>query len=443
MIKKEVIKERVCAAIDEKANDIISLAEDIAKEPELGFKEVRTATKVAEAFKRMSVPYESGLAITGVKARLAGRNALRTVGVLGELDAVICHDHPLADKATGAAHACGHHAQVAAMIGCGIGLLDAKAMDELDGDVVLFAVPAEEYVEIEYRNSLRQEGKLKYLGGKQELIYRGSFDDIDMAMLTHLAAAVDGKRVLTVGGTGNGFIGKMVRYTGREAHAGGRPHMGINALNAAMLSMMAMHVQRETFKDEDCVRVHPILTKGGDLVNVIPADVRMESYVRARTVEAMIDANMKVNRAITAGASAVGAGVEICDLPGYLPLMHDDAMTKLFKENACSLVGDDAVIELGHNAGSTDMGDLAHIKPIIHPRAGGVAGTPHSREFMVVDPIMAYIIPAKCMALTVIDLLYDGAQQANSILKSFSPKLTQDSYITLMDSIAKTTKIDF
>lgn len=433
---KQALKTRVCQAIADRAAEITALAESIACQPELGFKEHKTASKVEAVFKQYNIPYTKGHAITGVKGQLNGRSSRRTVAVLGEMDAVACFEHPKADPATGAAHACGHHAQVAAMIGCGLGLAAAGIMEHLDGNVVLFAVPAEEYVEIEYRNHLREEGKIRYLGGKANLIGCGAFDDVDMAMMVHLATDNDSSRTAHVGGTSNGFIGKMIRYIGREAHAAGAPHEGVNALNAAMLAVMAVNAQRETFRDEDYVRFHPIITKGGDLVNIVPSDIRMESYVRARTLEAMLDANFKVNRALKAGADAVGADVEITDLPGFMPMINEQIMTDLFSANAASIIGADGIKQLNHHAASTDMGDLAHIMPVIHPWIGGVKGSAHTREFEVVDPEMAYVISAQCMAMTVIDLLADNAESAEEVLKTFEPKMTKTEYLKFMDDIS-------
>ena len=85
-----------------------------------------------------------------------------------------------------------------------------------------------------------------------------------------------------IGKSSNGFVGKTVQYIGKTAHAANAPHEGINALNAACLGIMGINALRETFKEDDMVRVHPIITKGGDLVNNVPSDVRMELYVRAR-----------------------------------------------------------------------------------------------------------------------------------------------------------------
>jgi len=436
-LDKQLLKQQVCTAINEHAKEIIALANSIASQPELGFKEHNTAAKIAEIFNQYNIPYTAGHAITGVKGRLSGKTSTRNIAVLGEMDAVTCFEHPLADGNTGAAHACGHHAQIAAMVGCGIGLITAGIMKHLDGDVTLFAVPAEEYVEIEYRNKLRQQGIISYLSGKSELIRQGAFDDVDMAMMIHLSTDGDAERTVQIGGTSNGFIGKMIKYIGKEAHAAGAPHEGVNALNAAMIALVAVNAQRETFKDEDYVRFHPIITKGGDLVNIIPAEIRMESYVRARTLDAMMDANKKVDRALQAGADAVGAQVEINDLPGYMPMINNPAMSQLFSENAAALLGQQAIKQLHHHAASTDMGDLAHIMPVIHPWIGGVTGNAHTRDFMVSDPEMAYIISAQCMAMTVIDLLADNASQADNLLSSYTPPLSKVQYIAFMDSIGK------
>ena len=141
------------------------------------------------------------------------------------------------------------------------------------------------------------------------------FDDIDMAMLVHGMENSD-KNVVNVNSGSVGFVTKKVQFIGKEAHAGLCPENGVNALNAASLALMAINSIRETFKDSDCIRVHPIITKGGDLVNIVPADVRLEAYVRGRSIEAIKDANYRVNRAIKGAAYAIGAQAVIEDIPG-------------------------------------------------------------------------------------------------------------------------------
>src|SRR5262249_22036865 len=191
----------------------------------------------------------------------------------------------------------------------------------------------------------------------------GQFDDVDLAMMIHTTPRPeDGKASVPL--SNNGRVGKLARFVGRASHAGGAPHLGINALYAAQIALAAINALRETFKDEDSIRIHPILTHGGSQVNVIPGEARLETYGRRRTVDAVIDANRKVDRALRAGAMALGATVEIDTLPGYLPLDCDPTMARYFRDNAVALVGQAEYRELGHRAGSTDMGDLSQIMPV-------------------------------------------------------------------------------
>ena len=424
------LKLRACEAIDGRREELIAFGEDIWAHPELGYKEFRTAQKVAQALKAMGVEDMERCGITGIKAWLK-RGEGPCVAVMGELDAVISPQHPFADPETGAAHACGHHAQVTALVGTALGLI--PVLEHLAGSICLIAVPAEEFVELGWRLRLRQEGKISYLGGKQQLICEGAFDDVDMAIMMHSESNAPCPRVV-VDGPSIGFIGKEVHFIGREAHAGGAPWKGINALNAANLAMMGIHANRETFRDEDQVRVHPILTKGGDLVNTVPADVRMESYVRAANVPAMQEANEKVNRAIRGGAYMVGAEVEILDIPGYLPMAQNRKMSRLLECNTRSIAPELAV-EHGLNfGGSTDIGDLSAIMPVIQPTITGFAGAAHSKDYRVTDPYQAYILPAKLQAATVIDLLAENAAQALAI-RAESPRKSKEEYMDLWKRI--------
>ena len=276
MKTKEELKKAVCAAIDARRDDILAFADSVAAEPELGFKEVKTSEKFAAVLKELGREPRTGIAQTGVIEEYKGAKSGIRVAVMGELDAILVADHPDADKLTGAVHACGHNAQLASVAAIAYALHDTDLMENLDGDIVLMGVPAEEYVEVTYRNKLRDEGKLWFLGGKQEFIRLGEFDNIDISIMQHSAVAAPGFKA---GATSvcNGFTVKLINYKGKAAHAGAAPFDGVNALNAAMLGLMAVHAQRETFRDEDHIRVHPIITKGGDIVHVVPADVRLES----------------------------------------------------------------------------------------------------------------------------------------------------------------------
>lgn len=434
-LTKEEVKERVCRAIEDAAPELKKIAASIMAEPELGYKEDKTSSKVQRAFDAMGMTYTTGHGRTGLKARLNGGASGYTVAMIGELDAIVCPKHPAADPLTGAAHCCGHNIQIANMLAVGKGLMADGVMESLKGDVVFFAVPAEEYVEIDYRNKLREEGTIKYLGGKQQLIYEGAFDDIDMAMQMHVATAETPQGEMNLGTTSNGFIGKLIEYKGKAAHAAAAPHEGINALQAAMMGVMGVNAIRDTFKESDYIRFHPIINSGGDLVNVVPDKVTMESYVRGANVEAMIDANKRINRALKAGGDAVGATCDIQDLPGYLPMRNDAVMNDLLEANSKMLFPEDNVRYGEHMAGSTDMGDVSHIMPVIHPRVGCIDGVLHGADYVVSVEEVAYIKTAQALAMTIVDLLYDDAAGAERVMAEFTPVLTKEEYLALMDSI--------
>src|SRR5690606_38852742 len=182
-VDKAEMKRRVCAEIDRRADLLIQVGQDIYHDPELGFKEHRTAKIAAEVLQSLDLSVQTGLAVTGVKTVVDCGSAGPTVAVLGELDSLLVPDHPSANPETGAAHCCGHNAQIATMLGAAVGLVGSGVLPSLSGRVAFFAVPAEEYVEIEYRNELRRQGVIEFLGGKSELIARGAFDDVDMAMM--------------------------------------------------------------------------------------------------------------------------------------------------------------------------------------------------------------------------------------------------------------------
>src|SRR5690606_26674128 len=234
----EDLKQRVLEEIDRNADHLIeNVGEVIYRDPELGFKEFRTAKIVGREFSRLGLAYDEEIAITGLKTTVsAGGGAGPNVAVIGELDSVLVADHPFANPETGAAHCCGHNAQITTMLGVAYGLIRSGVLDELAGRVTFMAVPAEEYVEISYRDSLRREGKLEFLGGKAEFIRLGAFDDVDMAMMVHGASNQRMTAIAGISASNNGFIGKQARFIGKAAHAGGAPHNGVNALYAANIA---------------------------------------------------------------------------------------------------------------------------------------------------------------------------------------------------------------
>lgn len=432
MIREE-LKKIVCDIIDENVDKIRNLALAIENEPELGFKEIETSKKVCEFLKELNISFEHNLAITGVKGKLKTSGNGPNVAILGELDGVICFDSDNANKVTGASHTCGHNLQISSMLGAALGLKLSNIEDNLCGNVTFMAVPAEEYIEISYRQKLKEQGKLHFLSGKQELIYRGAFDDVDIAMMVH-SLKNSPEPTVAIGESSNGFVGKTIQYIGKAAHAAEAPHEGINALNAATLGIMGINALRESFRDEDSIRVHPVITKGGDTVNSVPSDVRMETYVRAKSVQAITVTNEKVDRALLGGGFAMRAQTIIDTIPGHMPLKASLPLNNIFKENAQKLLPEDKVIDAGHFAASTDMGDVSNLIPSIHPFIGGVSGALHTKDFKVEDFNAAVILPAKLMAMTVIDLLYGDAEEAKYLMNCYTPTFkSKEDYIKFLE----------
>ncbi len=432
-MNQEQLKKEVCKAIDKRSEEVVRIAQEILNNPELGFKEKHTASIVTHFFNSLKLPVKSNVAQTGIIASLEGKEKGPNVALMGELDAVSTYGSPYANPDTGAAHTCGHHLQVAIMLAVAAAFVDANIQDSIAGTLTFMGVPAEEYVELDWRLSQVKEGKLHFLGGKQEMVYQGIFDDVQMAIITHALGNMP-EAALGVCNGSNGFVGKTIHYIGKAAHAAATPHEGINALNAAMLGLMGVHALRETFRDEDHIRVHPIITKGGDTVNNVPADVRLEAYVRGRTPESIEDAHKKVDRALRAGGDAVGAKTEIQTIPGYLPLSCSSEMNDIFLDNSRQLISSDKVSNIGDFAASTDMGDISQLIPSIHAFMGGVDGTLHTPDYRVADYNAAVILPAKAVAMTIIDLMTNGAEKAEGIIERFKPSFTIEEYIKQQES---------
>lgn len=403
-------------AVEKHRQKILDAERYIWQNPETGYREVKTSKYMAEAFENLGYKLHYAEGITGFYTVIDTGREGPEVLVLGELDSVICPPHPECDPETGAVHACGHNAQCAALLGVAAALTEPGVLDGLSGRIRLCAVPAEELLEIEYRTKLCEQGVIKYFGGKSEFLYRGYFDGVDLAFMVHTA------RSYAVLGGSVGCIAKQIIYKGKSAHAGGAPWDGHNALYAANCGINAANALRETFKDSDTIRFHPIITSGGDMVNAIPATVRMESYVRGKTFKAIEEANKRINRALTGAALSLGTNIEIVDMPGYAPHVNDENMMELCREAAAIVMpGRDFPVSTHYTTASTDMGDLSCVMPIVHPYAGGSVGTAHGADYRIADPDAACVQNAKWQVVMLAMLLENGAARAKQILARHKP----------------------
>jgi amidohydrolase len=399
----------------------------VLNEAEPGYREYATAAKVEKWMRDAGLSPRTGIAMTGVVVKVETGRPGPNVAVMGELDSLIIPAHANAHPETGAAHACGHHAQLGSMLGVLTAILDEKVLSTLSGSITFMAVPAEEYIEMDFREQLREQGKVEFFGGKQEFILLGEFDDVDMAMLTHTTA--EGSPGAIISGAHNGMMGKTAEFRGTAAHAGAAPHLGVNALNAANIALSGIHANRETFRDADFVRVHPIITHGGDSVNSVPSRVNIETFIRATSIDAIIDVSSKVDRALRAGAMAVGGEVEIRTTLGYMPSRYDPVFADVYRKSAETVFGAENVRTSGQRGSSSDAGDLSMLLPTIHPWVDCATGNGHGVDYLVQDYDIAVVKAAKAMAGTVIELLWDNADVAKRVIGTFNPELTKERYL--------------
>jgi amidohydrolase len=403
----------LCKWIDKHFDLMDAVEKEIWEHPETGYKEWRTHAYVKQQMEALGYRITEVGDIPGLMTEIDTGRPGPTVAVMAELDSIVNTSHPAHDPETGAVHACCHHAQCAALMGIAAALKEEGALDGMSGRIRLMFVPAEELLELEYREELRQKGIIGYYGGKVELMRRGFFDGVDISLMLHTGG---GKGIFTLSPGQNGCICKRIAITGKTLHAA-TPYNAINALYAAETALAAVNALRETFHDEDHIRVHPIITGKRGTVNNIPDLITMESYIRGASVEAMEDANRRVNRAFAGAAAALGAQVHISDRPGYSPVYNDTNLYDTVKEVMTSLVGAENVKESKEwGTGCTDMGNLSCVMPALHPHGSGMHGHGHGDDCYVEDKHSALTLAAQFQLCTCEALLCDNAVSARRII---------------------------
>ena len=419
--------QRILRLIDVHKDQIIAFAEDIAAHPEPGYEEFCTAGKTAEVLKNLGYKVTEHLARTGVKGTKSIKEG-PSLTVIGELDAIGCHSHPNANPVTGVAHACGHHAQMAAMIGCAIAMADPDVQKCLAGTVNFLAVPAEEYIDADKRARLKKEG-IEFCCGKSEMIRTGVFDDTDIALTTHVHMVPVEEDFYLGNPACNGYSAERVTVRGKAAHGAIDPWNGVNALSITTSAIQMMGLMRETFREEDHVRLHNVIRKAGDVINSVPDEAIVETKVRAASLDKICEITDMVNRAYAGSAYAFGGKIEMEKLQGYMPIIPR-AADKTLIEAADDLGLNYRTVQKGDfNNACTDVGDLSHLVPVVNFTFKGFEGKLHGADFKITDPEKAYILPAKLLALTVYKLLKNGGQEAKKITKSYTPVFNKESYI--------------
>ena len=343
--------------------------------PEIAFEEHNTSARLVEFLRSngFEVEYPAFELDTAFAAR---------AGTEGP-EVVVCAEY---DALPEVGHACGHNIIATAALGAGVALLEAATA--LGFRVRVQGTPAEESY-----------------GGKVDLINNGAFVGAALSMMIHPSPAdvVD-----------PAFLGVAhidVEFTGKESHAAFAPQLGVNALDAAVQAYVNISTLRQALYPTD--KVHGVITYGGGAPNVIPAYTAMSWYVRAATKERLAELEAKVVACFEAAAKATGCTYEVKPLGHtYTDLISDPLMVELYQANSTQLgrpMGRGADRDPGA-AGSTDMGNVSHQVPSIHPMLDieCLPAVNHQKEFAAatIEPPGDQAIRdgALAMAWTVIDI---------------------------------------
>lgn len=431
----EEARTRVKAAVENASQELINIGEHIWKNPEPGYREFKTSKFLVEKLQKLGLEVKTDLAITGFRADIDTGRPGPTVAILGELDSLILPNHKECDPATGAVHACGHNMSATSLVGSAIGLLQSGVLDSLCGKIALIATPAEEGIEMDYRKGLIDAGKIGSIAGKSQLIREGVFDDVDIAYMHHASSRY-------AFNDHNGAINKKITIRGRSCHAAS-PQNGINAMNGANLALHAIGLMREAYSFDPYIRIHGIITNGGDTVNIIPDTVTMDYMLRAPSVEALVKLNERFDSVVLYAAKAAECEAEIDSLNGYMPLLDDMELGKVMEETVHYL---HPGVPYDNNkvffASCTDMGDVAAIIPGVHGYVPSSSGASHGIDYRISDPYVAYVETSIINSLMAVELLYGEGEKGKKIAERKKDLLPIAEYIKIIDKINKkaTTK---
>ena len=376
------------AAIETNKEDLQALSEEIWRNPELNFKENKAHQLLTDFLEKKGFSVERGYCDISTAFRA-------TFGSGGPNVCVICEYDALPEIG----HACGHNLIAEAGVAAGLGVKAFLEETGSSGRLTVMGTPAE-------------EGG----GGKVFLIEKGAFEGIDLAMMVHPAPSdcvIPGVLALECVG---------VDFKGKAAHAASFPWEGVNALDAAVMAYTSISVLRQQMKPS--WRVHGVIANGGVKPNIIPEKSTLNYIYRAPVLTELQQLKGKVNACFESAAHATGCSVDICNEGVfYSDLQSNPTLSQLYADNIKELGVSDCVYE-GPLLGSTDMGNVSHVVPSIHPCFQvGNGEVNHTREFTSVcntpEAHCQALRAAKSMAFTCINVLTGGDQILKQITAQF------------------------
>jgi amidohydrolase len=344
MVDKKQLKDIIMDETEKIFPELKDLKDEIGENPELGSEEENSSRLLVEALRKHGFEIEHPFhhMHTAFKAVYKGKEPGPTIAILAEYDAL-----------PGVGHGCGHN--IIGTSGIGAGIVLSKVMDELAGEIWVIGTPAE-------------EGHGDYAGSKVRMANEGVFDDADVSYMIHPSTGLSQAQ-----GNFLAVSGLEIEFTGKTAHAAADAHNGANALNAAMITYMSIHANRQQLKREADPVVHGIITEGGLASNIIPDKAKLRFGVRSSDDTYVPELLEMVKNSARGAAIATGCEVEFTDSTGLKSNIPLNSLEQLII---------DIWDELGHQyedpvkvatqppGGSTDFADVSHVVPGIHPMIG-------------------------------------------------------------------------
>lgn len=374
-------REQVIQAVEALGPELIEVARFLHQNPELAFEERKAKACLIKVLKRHGFQIEEGIAGLETAFLASFGKGSPTIAFLAEYDAL-----------PGIGHACGHNLIAAASLGAALAL--KPFLQDLEGTVLLIGCPAEE------------KG-----GGKIPLIRAGIFDRSDCALLIH----PDNRTIITSHSLALRRL--SVEFFGRAAHAAASPHLGVNALEAVILSFVHVNALRQQLRSD--ARIHGIITHGGRAANIIPDYAAARFIIRALDMEYLEELHRKIEGCFRGAAWGTGAKLKLSvEGDDYKPLLPNETLASLFKSHLETLGIPVGEAQDDEGLGSTDVGNVSRVVPAIQPSVA-ICRPPiacHSPEFAQAagseEGERVMLLSAKALALTALDLLTDQEKLA-------------------------------
>lgn len=388
------LKKRISDAVDQMSDELVRVSLDIHANPELAFNEKKAAAWLTQFMEKKGFKVRRNVAgmETDFAAEFQSGEGGPTIAILGEYDAL-----------PEVGHACGHNIIGTSAVGAGAALKEALLGTGIPAKIVVLGTPAE-------------EGG----GGKVFMVNEGVFRDVDAALMIHPTSGTT-----RIGGRSTATHSFVFDYHGKPAHAAGSPTEGVNALDAANIFFHAVACLRQHVPDD--VRLHGIITVGGDAVNIIPEHTQVRYLLRSYSMKTIRKYEERVKDCARAGAVATGCTLEIAEKDGYKARISNNTIAKLFVANMRGY-GEEVLDETTDGFGSTDFGDVSLVVPACNAYVAiapeGVAG--HSREFCQAsssqEGMDALLMSAKSLAATALDLILNADALAKAKAEFLSKK---------------------